>query len=266
MILAVKHTLPLLLFLGFLTGTAQEIMAPLDSRVPLKADTFVGLDEFQNLYYISNNVLFKKSDKEVISYSNIALGKLSSVNIQNPFKLILFFADFNAVIILDNKLNELSEKIDFTSETLFNNVRFVTGSSQNNIWLYADDNKLHLYDYKNLSERTQTQAMTFYESSFNPRDVIGTFKNVWILSDSGVLQFNEYGNYIGVFEQKGIEAVYPFQKGFIFRLEASFFYHNSSETRPVLLSHEQDIKGISVNNSHISIYDGEYVNLYKLNI
>lgn len=265
--LPVKNTLLLLLlYLGFLNSAAQEIIAPIDSRTPLKADIFVGLDEFQNLYYINNNVLFKKSKKEIISYSNISLGKLTTVNIQNPFKLILFFADFNAVIILDNKLNELSEKIDFTSETLFNNVQYVTGSSQNNIWLYADDNKLHLYDYKNLSERTQTQPMTFYDNSFNPRAVIGTFKNVWILSDTGVLQFNEYGNYIGVYEQKGIEAVYPFQKGFIFMLEGSFFYHNDTETLPILLNHELPIQGISVNNSYISIFDGEYVNHYKLKI
>lgn len=264
--LPAKNTLLLLLFLVFMNSAAQEIMAPLDSRTPLKADTFVGLDEFENLYYINNNILFKKNNKEEISYSNILLGKLTSVNIQNPFKLILFFADFNAVIILDNKLNELSEKIDFTSETLFNNVQYVTGSSQNNIWLYADDNKLHLYDYKNLSERTQTQPMTFYDSSFNPRAVIGTFKNVWILSATGVLQFNEYGNYIGELEKKGIEAVYPFQKGFIFRTEGSFYYYNGRETLPILLSHEQGINGISVNNSYISIYDGEYVNHYKLKI
>lgn len=266
MILTVKNTLLLLLCLGYLNSAAQEITATLDSRTPLKADTFVGLDEFQNLYYINNNVLFKKSKQEEISYSNILLGKLTTVNIQNPFKLILFYADFNAVIILDNKLNELSEKIDFTSETLFNNVRYVTGSSQNNIWLYADDNKLHLYDYKNLSERTQTQPMTFYDSSFNPRALAGTFKNVWILSDTGVLHFNEYGNYIGVFEQKGIEAVYPFQKGFIFRREASFYYHNGTDNLPVLLNHKQDIKEISVNNSYISIYDGKFVNHYKLKI
>ena len=56
----------------------------------------------------------KKTPKKTFSYSNIELGKLSMVNIQNPFKIILFYADFNTAILLDNNLNELTQKLDFT--------------------------------------------------------------------------------------------------------------------------------------------------------
>ena len=128
---------------------SQEITTKLHSEKALEADSFIGVDEFENIYYVKENILYKKTSKKLFSYSNVGLGKLSSVNIQNPFKVILFYAEFNAAIILDNNLNELTQKIDFTKETQFNNVVFVSGASQNNIWLYADDNKLHLYDYQN---------------------------------------------------------------------------------------------------------------------
>lgn len=256
----------ILIWLSCFSITSQEITATLYLKTPLKAESFVGIDEFQNLYYINNDILYKRSKNKLFSYSNVSLGKITTVNIQNPFKLILFYQDFNAVIIVDNNLNELTEKIDFTQETLFNNVQFVTGSSQNNIWLHADDNKLHLYDYKNLSEQTQTQALTFYEEDYIPKNIISTYKNVWILSNAGVLQFNEYGNFIDAFDKPGIDSIYPFKKTYIFYESGSFFYQKENETIPVILNHEHLIRAVTVNNSYISIYDGEFVYQYELNI
>jgi len=261
-----KHFGLILLWLNCLTITSQEITAPLYLKIPLEAETFVGIDEFQNRYYINNNILYKQTKSKLFSYSNISLGKITTVNIQNPFKLIIFYQDFNAVMIVDNNLNELTEKIDFTKETLFNNVQYVTGSSQNNIWLFADDNKLHLYDYRNLSEQTQTQALTFYEEDYIPKTIISTYKNVWILSNAGVMQFNEYGNFIDSFEKPDIVSIYPFKKKFIFFESESFFYQKEKEIIPINLSHEHVIKDISVNNSYISIYDGEFVYQYELKI
>ena len=112
---------------------SQELTTEFQMKKPLEADTFIGVDEFQNMYYIQENILYKKTSKQLFSYSNVGLGRISSVNIQNPFKVILSYTDFNAAIILDNNLNELTQKIDFTKKTLFNNVTFVTGASLNNI-------------------------------------------------------------------------------------------------------------------------------------
>ena len=261
-----KKILLFLLCFSYFHVTSQEISTRLHSKIPLEAETFIGLDEFQNLYYLNDNILYKKAENNTFSYSNVSLGRITMVNIQNPFKLILFFADFNAVIILDNNLNELTEKIDFTRETTFNNVRFVSGSSQNNIWLFADDNKLHLYDYKNLSEQTQTQPITFYEEQFTPKTIISNYKNVWILSDSGVFQFNEYGNYIDSVEKPGIDFIFPFQKGFIYTESDQFYYQKGKETLPLSLAHDHLIKDIAVNNSSICLYDGQYVYQYELKI
>jgi hypothetical protein len=256
----------ILLWLSCFPIIAQEINASLFLKTPLDAEIFIGVDDFQNLYYINNNILYKQTKHKIFSYSNVSLGKIAMVNIQNSFKLIVFYADFNAVMILDNNLNELSEKIDFTKETLFNNVLFVTGSSQNNLWLYADDNKLHLYDYKNLAEKNQTQPITFYEENFNPKTIISTYKKVWVLSDTGVLQFNEYGIYIDSFEKSEIDFIFPFQKGYIFYQTDSFYYQKGKETIPVVLKHDQLAKAISITNSLINIYDGNFVYQYELKI
>jgi len=148
------------------------------------------------------------------------------VNVQNPFKVILFYVDFNAAIILDNNLNELTQTMDFTKETKVDNVSFVTSASQNNLWLFAGDNKLHLYDYQMLKEIFQTQAITFYNRSFIPKNIVSTYKNIWILSENGVLEFNEYGIFIKGHNIKGADQIFPFQKGFIYSINGSYFYND----------------------------------------
>lgn len=247
-----------------LTANSQALTTLLNTKKSLIADTFIGIDDFQNLYYTQDNILYKKSSKKLFSYSNIDLGKLTSVNIQNPFKLILFYSDFNAAIILDNNLNELTQKIDFTKETLFNNVDFVTGASQNNLWLFPDDNKLHLYDYQNNIEILQTQAMTFYDQEFIPLSIVSTYKNVWILSKNGVLEFNEYGVFIKKYSLEKIDLIFPFQKGFIYIIDGSIFYNDLMKSLAIPLDHESTSNSIYVNNSNIFIFDGNQVYEYQI--
>ncbi len=191
----------------------------------LKADEFIGADELGNLFYLENQVFYRKSGARIFSFSNVDLGEISQVDVSNPFKILLFYKDFNSVIILDNNLNELSQRLDFTQETLFNNVIFVSNSSANNIWLYADDNKLHLYNYKNLSEEVQTQATTFYQSDFIALDVVSSFKNVWIQSKAEALQFNEYGNYVQTYAIKDTDQIFPFKKGILILTQINFEYY-----------------------------------------
>ncbi len=104
----------------------QEIETKLISTTPLQADTFIGIDDFENIYFLKNNILYKKRANDTINYSNVLLGKINSVNIQNPFKIVIFYRDFNSITLLDNNLNELTNRIDLTRETLFNNVQLVS--------------------------------------------------------------------------------------------------------------------------------------------
>lgn len=254
----------LLLLLVTVSVQAQELKTEFKGKFIIEADSFVGIDEFENIYYIIDNVLYKRTDKKVFSFSNPELGSIHKVNIQNPFKIILFYADFNAAILLDNNLNELSEILDFTKETKFNNVSFVSGSSQNNIWLYADDNKLHLYDYKRNTELLQTLALTFYNPEFIPKDLVSSFKNVWLLADIGVFQFNEYGIFIRGYSLKDTSRIFPFQKGFIYETEGELFYNDQTQIRPIEFNYEGASETIYINSSKIYVYNGTEVYEYQI--
>ena len=264
----------LLLVCAFLlTGQSERVTAqsgPIRTRLlsetELEADRFVGADELGNLFYMKGQAFYRKSGDRVFSFSNVDLGEISQVDMGNPFKILLFYRDFNSVIILDNNLNELSQRLDFTGETQFNNVLYVANSSQNNIWLYADDNKLHLYNYQELQEQLQTQAMTFYEKDFEALGLVSTFKNVWIRSETEILNFNEYGNYVETYPLDGAQRIFPFQKGLLCYREGRFEYRTPGETRIVDLNHKGLIEDMSVSGSSLFIYDGSKVWQYELRL
>lgn len=245
---------------------AQSIKSSLVAETDLEAEQFVGADELGNLFYMENQVFYRKSGQRIFSFSNVDLGAISAVDTGNPFKILLLYRDFNSVIILDNNLNELSERLDFTGETQFNNVLFTGNSSQNNIWLYADDNKLHLYNYETLSEELQTQAMTFYEDDFRALDLVSTFKRVWIQSKTEALEFNEYGNYVRTYSIAGAEQIFPFQKGILVLKEGTFEYLFDEEHRRVELDYKGYMKNVSVSGSSLFIYDGKKVSQYQLRL
>lgn len=242
---------------------AQEIKTEFISKIPLHADTFIGVDELGHLYYTKDNILYKKRDSDTINYSNVSLGKITSVNIQNPFKIIVFYKDFNSVIILDNNLNELTNRIDLTKETLFNNVKMVSISSENNLWLYASDTKLYLYDYKNNMVNVQTQPMNFYLSGFKPQLIKSTYKNVWLIASDGVIQFNEYGNYIRFFKEKEITKNFPLKKRFIYFKNTSFYLLENKKSIPILIDYKKTKKDIYINNAYIYIFDGSDIHKFK---
>ena len=244
----------------------RAIETNLTSETVLDAEQFIGADELGNLFYMENQVFYRKSGQRIFSFSNVDLGAITAVDVGNPFKILLLYRDFNSVIILDNNLNELSQRLDFTDETQFNNVLFVGNSSQNNIWLYADDNKLHLYNYETLSEELQTQAMTFYEDDFIAQSIVSTFKRVWIQSETEALEFNEYGNYVRTYPIAGAERIFPFQKGILVLKEGTFEYFFEEERRMVELNFKGTMKNVSVSGSSLFIYDGKKVSQFQLQL
>ena len=98
-------------------GQNQKLIAVKINSINLDADQFLGYDQFGFYYTIKNNVLSKTKDIQSLEYKNISLGKITKVDLQNPLKIVLFYENFNTVVMLDNQLNEI-QKINFSENTI----------------------------------------------------------------------------------------------------------------------------------------------------
>jgi hypothetical protein len=142
----------------------------LDS-IAINADDFVGFDGFDNCIYIKNNVIYKKVDGSILQYQNLGLGKITKVDITNPLKIIIFYEEFNAVIVLDNQLNEI-QKIEFSSIETPVLATAIGISGLNKLWVFNNLNQqIGLYDlnlntYENKSIPLN-ESITYYQTDFN---------------------------------------------------------------------------------------------------
>ena len=135
-----------LLFLLFCQFGIAQSLAPV-SKVPLAADRFIGLDNYKNTYFIKDRVLHKKGPDGNFRFNDLQLGRLTSVDIINPLKVVAFFQDTNTVILLDNKLNEI-QRINFNNLPQFLNVSTASNAGSNSLWLFnVDTQQLELYNY-----------------------------------------------------------------------------------------------------------------------
>ncbi len=180
-----KYIFYYLLFLNISICNSQEniIRATQLNSVDFDADVFLGYDGFGNYFYQKNDVLFKIVNATTLQYQNLSLGKLSKVDITNPLKIILFYQEFNSVVVLDNQLNEI-QNIQFSKNEIPIVATAIGISAQNQLWIYNSLNQqIGLYDlnsntYKNLGIPIK-ETFSYYQTDFNYFNWIDA-QNQWL--------------------------------------------------------------------------------------
>lgn len=171
----IVHKTLILLFIscsfGVVSAQNKKIDASLISQFNADIDAFQGYDFFGFSYQIKNNVFRKIKGNEIFEYKNVSLGNITKVDILNPLKIVLFYEDFNTVVLLDNQLNKMTE-INFS---LNENPIVVNGigmSTQNQLWIYNGLNQqIGLFDYLKNEYKTVSTPLTepikYYQTDFN---------------------------------------------------------------------------------------------------
>ncbi|RCW94040.1 hypothetical protein [Winogradskyella arenosi] len=178
---------------GFSQSKGQNTFSTrLIDSTQLHAKTIFGVDNFKTLYYSTDNNSFHKKTKDTtITYSNFQLGEITSANTFNPLKMNLFYKDFNTVIILDNRLAEIS-KIDFNLTQPYRNVSFISMGYHNTLWLFNQDyNYLELYDYK--AQKTKLKTVPIPS---NVLDLKSDYNYCYLLTERFLYVYNYFGSLI----------------------------------------------------------------------
>ncbi len=261
-----KFFTAIFLFFQFLFVNAQEIQIEFLKDLPLNVDEFIGVDSFENYYYMKNNTLYKKTSQQTYTYTNTQLGKITSVDITNPLKVILFYRDFNTVLFLDNRLNELTTSINFTSESFPQQITFVNISSNNNLWLYSlDDNVLQLWNYQTKKVQFTSQPLSSFSNDFKIIQQLSSYKNCWLIGKNVILKFNEYGIFLEATTIDDHIYLKPFQKGYMYLKDNKLYYQESSTNfQQIHTEIEGIIKSYSINTKHIYIFDGTKIFVFKI--
>ncbi len=164
-------------------------------------------DQFGNYYEVSDTEIkkYELSGKLNCSYSNNVLGVIASIDVSNPYKVLVYFRDFTKVLILDNTLSPTTETIDLTEIDL-DETTLVCRSYNEGMWYYNP---------VNFELIRKNRALITTNNSGNLANSLGKniqpiflveYNNKIYLNDSlqGILVFDNYGTYLKTIPVKGI--------------------------------------------------------------
>jgi hypothetical protein len=259
-----KKLLFLLLVIQSLStfSQVQSMQATFISTQKIEADTFVGLDALGDRCYIINNIFFKKNSSGIFQYKNPFLGKITRVDLQNPLKIMLLYADFNTVVLLDSQLNE-TEKIDFSkNETPI--VATAAGmASQNKLWIYNSlTQQIGLYDYLNDTFKELTQSFQggfkYYETDFN------NFQ--WIDEQSRWRSCNIFGKITDIDIVPAFDQIKLVDNQIIlFSKDGKLYWKDIRNGNVFLIENiEKSFKSFTYREQILSIFTGSQITNYKI--
>ena len=187
-----KKLLSLYLFLiGVVVVHAQEF------KLKIEADQFE-IDRLGNFYFVSQvDVAKYNSDfSEDFQFSFSNRGEISSVDVQQPFRIVVFSKETQSIGLLDNTLSLQNELISLWKRD-FSRYSLITSSNyQNRFWGYDESNsQLVLWD-ENFQEVFRSDYLfNIQPGEWNPCQLIEKNGQLIVVDSSlGILVFDLFGS------------------------------------------------------------------------
>ncbi len=164
----------------------------------LQATDFA-LDNLNNLYILSSTDQLKKFNEagdSIAVYNDVKkFGKLNSIDVTNPLKILLFYKDFSTIVILDRLLSARGS-VDLRKQSIAQ-ATAIGSSYDNNIWIFdAIDNKLKKIDENGNLLLETVDFRTVFDESFMPQKILDTYGLVHLYDSAvGLLIFDHYGSF-----------------------------------------------------------------------
>lgn len=154
-------------------------------------------DNLGNVYLLNSGNQIKKVNERgdsIAVYNDVRrYGKIYSIDASNPLKVLVFYKDFSAIVVLDRLLNARTA-INLRKSNILQ-VSAITSSYDNNIWLFDElDSKLKKIDDNGnvLSESTDFRQV--FDSVPSPSAMYDRDGQLYLYdAGKGLMVFDYYG-------------------------------------------------------------------------
>lgn len=190
--------------------TVSKNAYTLYKSIPVEA-RYITTDKLQQFYLINDQndlIKYNPAGVEVFRYSNNKLGDLATVDVSNPFHLLLYYPEFGNLITLDRTLSETS--VHNLIDMGIVQTQAVGVSFDNNIWVYDElEFRLRKYDKQGNIIVESPNMATLLSEELQPISVQENNNQVYLHDpEAGLLLFDIFGQYLKKFP---IEADSYFQ-------------------------------------------------------
>jgi WD40 repeat protein len=165
------------------------------TQIPNANANFIKIDPYGNIYAINEAQVskFSSQGKLLFTYSNLNLGVISSIDVFNSMKIMLFYQDAGKLVFLNEQLALINEPVSLYDANYFT-IALASCSAANQIHLYDNINKFLITLDFNMREISRT-PIPF--NSFNPLKIIELEDKSLAFQDpeTGVYLFDTFGTF-----------------------------------------------------------------------
>lgn len=259
------HKIFFILFLSFSSLIqAQDLDVELVKNISnSKGIQFASFDHLDDFYLVNNNQITKQTKDKKYNYSNLLYGEISSIDIRNPFQILVFYKDFQSFVVLDNQLNEILN-FNFSAQFPELDVISVSASNKNFYWvLDGISRRIFLYD---AGQNILKPVSVPFENKFF--DWNSNANSFFIESNHIIYTYDIYGKVTQMsfsIEFDKIDLISP--TNFITLTDQDLFYHNLDTKQNLKINLRNDkLNSFEINNGFLTIFTDTEINIYKLKL
>lgn len=166
------------------------------------------IDNIGNSYLVKDDELVKHlaTGKFFARYSNLKLGTITTVDVTNPLKLVIYYRDFQQILFLDNQLSPNSEVVSL-EKLGYEQVELVCASVNNSFWVFDKRNNELVRFNENSKKVTATGNLKqVLQANITPNYMIEHNGFLYLNSpETGIYVFDIFGAFSKVISLKGLK-------------------------------------------------------------
>lgn len=259
-----------LLFVLFSLVTSGQSV--IDNRYAL-IDTYaikansVSVDNFGNFYVTGDNqiIKFDRDGKYQVKFEEVKNGKIGSVDVTNPFKLIVYYPDFMKAIVLDKFLTEIASYNFF--DLGYTNVTAVGSSADGYLWFYdATDYTLKKIDVTGNVQLQSQPINQLINKIINPNFIIEKNGQVFVNDTAtGILVFDNFGAYYKTIPIHGLQKFHILQEQIVYYQDNKLRSYNpvTFDAKMISLPDTVGVMQAVIDKQRIAILKNDRIDFYK---
>lgn len=225
----------------------------------------IALDELGNLYCSNENTFYKcNPEGEILyTYTNSFLGKIQSFDVSDPFKLLLFFNNFNQIVYLDNNLSELRTPISLDDLDLYE-ADAVCASHRGGFWVYLSGNSQLLRYNNNLQQAHQNNIIIEQEVNIENMYLMETAHFLILsLPPEGIFVYDGLGSFVKTIPAENAKFIQS-EKQKLFYVEDNKLTICDLRTgkNEIIELPETNNLGVAYNNGSLYLLDSKKIRIF----
>lgn len=249
-------------------GSGAQTTVTFYKSLEQESDLFT-TDPIGNIYLVKNrNVLVKYSpDGDSLAvFNEVVYGKISRIDAINPLRVLVYYADYGRIVILDNMLSQ-KNVLNLRKINRYN-IPCIANSADGNIWLMdAGTGELLKIDDR-LDIKFQSPLRNILDFAVMPVGMQESNRELYLVDTAnGVLHFDRFGFYVNKypFYSSSVQVLYPY---ILFRSDSTFHSYETKTLyeQTLLIPEAISCLGIRLERDQLYIRRKNRIDLYKINL